>query len=66
MMMSIADLIKAVENATVNKQPLPGSTAYDVVMYLEMLHDLMADTAHYYGAFVEANLGKRINSAEPD
>ena len=57
MLRPIEEVIKNVEAA--EDKPLDTKTAYEVVMYLEMLHDLMADTAHYFSRYMECNLPKK-------
>lgn len=57
-MRPIEEIIKAVEDAG-DKKPLSSDVGYEVVMYLEMLHDLMADTSHYFFRYAGDNLKPR-------
>ncbi len=56
MMEPIEKIIQAVEE----KGDLTDNERYNVVMYLEMLRDLMIDTSYYYARYAADNLpGKR-------
>ena len=52
----IEKIIKVVEE----KNTLDDNERYNVVMYLELLRDLMIDTSYYFGRYAADNLpGKR-------
>ena len=56
MMDPIENIIQAVQE----KSNLTDNERYNVVMYLEMLRDLMIDTSYYYARYAADNLpGKR-------
>ena len=57
-MRPIEEIIKDVEDAG-DKKPLSSDVGYEVVMYLEMLHDLMADTSYYFFRYAGDNLKPR-------
>jgi hypothetical protein len=56
-MKPIEEVIKAVEES--KEEQLPSSVGYDVIMYLEMLRDLMSDTSHYFFRYAGENLKPR-------
>ena len=55
MLKPIEEIIRTVEE----KKTLEDYDRYCVVMYLEMLHDLMCDTSHYFGAYIESNIPQK-------
>ena len=57
-MRAIEEIIIAVEES--KEKPLPSDIGYEVIMYLEMLHDLMADTSHYFFRYAGDNLKPTI------
>ena len=57
MLRPIEKVIKSIEAA--DEKQLDSQTAYEAVMYLEMLHDLMADTAYYFSRYAECNLPRK-------
>lgn len=56
MMDPIENIIQAVQE----KSNLTDNERFNVIMYLEMLRDLMIDTSYYYARYAADNLpGKR-------
>lgn len=53
-MRPIEQVISDVED--LKEKPLPSAVGYEVIMYLEMLHDLMCDTSHYFFRYAGDNL----------
>lgn len=53
-MRSIDQVIKDVEG--LKDKPMPSAVGFEVIMYLEMLHDLMCDTSHYFFRYAGDNL----------
>ena len=56
-MRPIEQVISEVEE--LKEKPLPSALGYEVIMYLEMLHDLMCDTSHYFFRYAGDNLKPR-------
>ena len=50
-MRPINEIIKDLEDH--EEKTLPSKLAYETVMYLELLHDLMCDTAYYFNRYME-------------
>ena len=56
-MRPISEIIKAVDE--VGDNPIPADIRYEIIMYLEMLHDLMNDTSYYFFNYAKHNLKQR-------
>ena len=56
-MRPIEQVINDVED--LKEKPLPFAVGFEVIMYLEMLHDLMCDTSHYFFRYAGDNLRPR-------
>ena len=56
-MRPIEEIIKALEES--KEKPLPSAVAFDAIIYLEMLHDLMCDTSYYFFRYAGDNLKPR-------
>ena len=53
-MRQIEQVIKDVED--LKEKPLPSAVGFEVIMYLEMLRDLMCDTSYYFFRYAGDNL----------
>ena len=56
-MRPIGEIIKAV--VEVGDNPIPADIRDEIIMYLEMLHDLMNDTSYYFFNYAKHNLKQR-------
>ena len=56
-MMPIEEVIYTIERTDEN--PLPAKVRENAVMYLELLHDLMNDSAHYIRIYFDNNRGQQ-------
>ena len=56
-MRPIEQVIKDVEES--KEKPLPSALGFEVIMYLELLHDLMCDTSYYFFRYAGDNLKPR-------
>ena len=56
-MRPIEQVIEDVEN--LKEKPLPSAVGFEVIMYLEILRDLMCDTSHYFFRYAGDNLRPR-------